>query len=105
MQLAGYEAQIDALTALGATVVAASVDTGEDASKIAESLSYPVAEGVTRAIVDQLESWWEERRSIIQPSEFIMDADGTIKTSIYSSGSVGRIATEAAAKMLTFYES
>ena len=34
-----------------------------------------------------------------------MDADGTIKTSTYSFGPVGRIAAEAAVKMLTFYES
>lgn len=84
--------------------MATSVDTGEDASKIADTLRFPVAQGVTRAMAEQLGSWWEDRRSINEPSEFSLDADGTIRTSTYSSGQVGRIDAEAAVGMLTFYE-
>lgn len=85
-------------------MVAASVDTGENAKTIADTVRFPIAQGVTRDMADSLGSWWEDRRSIIQPSEFIMDTDGTIRTSTYSSGPVGRIEAEAAVRMLTFYE-
>ena len=100
----GYEAQKEALEKLGARVVAASVDTGEDAGKIAGRVSFPVLEGVTREMADSIGAWWEERRGIIQPSEFILDAAGTVRTSTYSSGPVGRIAAESAVGLIEFYE-
>jgi peroxiredoxin len=86
-------------------IIAASIDTGEDAEKIAADLNYPHAGGVTRAMADQIGAWWEDRRGIIQPSEFILEADGKIKTSTYSSGPVGRIGADAALSMIKFYES
>jgi peroxiredoxin len=103
--MAEFEEQLQALTALDATVVAASVDTGEDSKKIAGTVSFQVAEGVTRDMANALGSWWEDRRSIIQPSEFVVDtATGEVLTSTYSSGPVGRIAAQAAVGVIGFYE-
>jgi hypothetical protein len=85
--------------------VAASVDTGEDAAKIAADLGFPVGQGVTREMAASLDSWWEDRRSIIQPSEFILDREGNVLTSTYSSGPVGRIAADAALGVIKFYAS
>ena len=84
--------------------MAASVDTGDDARGIAETLSFPVAEGVTREMADAMGSWWEDRRSIVQPSEFILDEDGKIRLSMYSSGAIGRIDAEGAVRLITFWE-
>ncbi len=70
---------------------------------MAAELSFPVGQGVTREMADALGSWWEERRSIIQPSEFILDRDGRVLTSTYSSGPVGRIDAEAAVGVIGFY--
>jgi hypothetical protein len=84
--------------------VAASVDTGEHASGIASTVSFPVAEGVTREMADALGSWWEDRRSIIQPSEFILDDAGAVRLSNYSSGAIGRIDAESAVKLISFWE-
>ena len=100
----GYEAHREALDKLGARIVAASVDTGEDAEKIAARVGFPVLEGVTREMADQIGAWWEDRRGIIQPSEFILDASGAVRTSTYSSGPVGRIAAESAVGLIEFYE-
>lgn len=101
--MVGYEAQRDALANLNASVVAASIDTGENAARVASEVTFPVAEGVTREIADSLGSWWEDRRQIIQPSEFILDREGKVLTSTYSSGPVGRIAPEAAVGIIGFY--
>lgn len=103
--MAGYEAEREALSKLGAEVVAASVDNEDDARKIAETVSYPVGYGVTREMAGQIGAWWEERRGIVQPSEFILDGDGRVRTSTYSSGPVGRIAADAAVRVIGFYES
>ena len=89
--MAGIEAQSEALAELDVRVVAASVDDSEKAGEVAADLNYPVAHGVTREQADMLGSWWEDRRSIIQPSEFILDDTGTVLTSTYSSGPIGRM--------------
>ena len=103
--MAGYEEKREEFAELGVQIIAASVDTGEDAEKIAADLNFPHAGGVTRDMADQIGAWWEDRRSIIQPSEFILDADGKVRTSTYSSGPIGRIGADAALAVIKFYES
>ena len=85
-------------------ILAASVDTGDKAGEVASGLDFPVAEGVTREQARALDAWWEERRSIIQPSEFVLDRKGRVVTSTYSSGPIGRMDAEDAAKLVAFYE-
>ena len=89
--MAGFEKLKAELEAVGAKVFAASVDPIDKAGEVAAELSFPVGYGVTRAVAEQLDSWWEERRSIIQPSEFIMTAEGKIIASSYTDAPVGRI--------------
>jgi peroxiredoxin len=93
------------LEAIGATVVAASVDPIDKAKEVADEVSFPVAHGVTREMADALGSWWEDRRGIVQPSEFIVGEDGKIVTSSYSSGPIGRIDAADVVKIINFYES
>ncbi len=102
--MAGFASQIKEFEAIGAKVYAASVDTGENAKQVADELSFPLAEGVTRADADALGSWWEDRRGIIQPSEFVIDADGTVLTSSYSSGPIARMDAADALKFIAFTE-
>ena len=71
-------------------MVAASADALDGAQEVAGEVSFPVAYGVTRDIADSLGSWWENSRGIIQPSEFIVGADGKIVHSSYSSGPLAR---------------
>ena len=85
-------------------ILAASVDTGEKAGEVAADLGFPVAEGVTRAQARALDAWWEDRRSIIQPSEFVLDRAGRVVTSTYSSGPIGRMDAGDVAKLVAFYE-
>jgi len=102
--LVGFEKLKAELDAVGATVFAASVDPIDKAGEVAAEVSFPVGYGVTRANADQLGSWWEERRSIIQPSEFIMTAEGKIVASSYSDGPVGRIDAADVIKVINFRE-
>lgn len=85
-------------------VLAASIDTGDNAKEVADGLSFPIAEGVTRKQADLLGSWWEDRRGIIQPSEFLLDGDGKVLTSSYSSGPLGRIEAEDIIKLVGLFE-
>ena len=102
--MAGFEKLKAELDAVGARVVAASVDPIDKAREVAAEVSFPVGYGVTRAQAEQMDSWWEERRSIIQPSEFIMTGEGKIIASSYSDGPVGRIDAADVIKVINFRE-
>lgn len=102
--MAGFSKIKSELDALGIKVVAASVDPIDKAKEVAADLSFPIAYGVTRAQAEQLGSWWEERRSIIQPSEFLVAADGKIRSATYSSGPIGRVEATDVVKIVNFYD-
>jgi peroxiredoxin len=102
--LAGFEKLKSELDAVGASVFAASVDPIDKAGGVAREVSFPVGYGVTRDMADKLGSWWEERRSIIQPSEFLIDAGGKILASSYSDGPIGRVDAADVIKVINFRE-
>lgn len=102
--MADFQFHLDELTSLGVKVYAASVDPDDKSKDVQDELSFPVAFGVTRAQADMLGSWWEERRQIIQPSEFVLRADGTVQTSSYSSGPIGRFIAQDVIRMVTFLD-
>lgn len=87
------------------SVVAASIDAADKAQEVADEVSFPVGMEVSREIADALGSWWEDRRSIIQPSEFILGPDNKVLASSYTDGPLGRIQADDVVKLITFYES
>ncbi len=94
--MAGFEKLKDELDAEGISVFAAAVDSAEDTRAVAKDLSFPVAYGVTKDDAEKLGAWWDDRRSFIQPSEFVLRRDGRVVSATYSTGPVGRLdATDA----------
>lgn len=102
--MAGFEKHKSELDGLGVKVVAASIDPIDKAKLVADEVSFPVGYGVTRAMADRLGSWWEERRSIIQPSEFLVDASGKVRSATYSSGPIGRVDAADVIRLVSFYD-
>jgi peroxiredoxin len=102
--LAAFEKAKPALEALGIKVAAASADSLDKAQEVAHELTFPLGYGVTREEADRLGAWWEERRGIIQPSEFVVDAAGKVRSATYSSGPIGRIDPADVIKLVQFYD-
>ena len=102
--MAAFEKAKPELDALGIKVVAASVDPLDKAKEVAAELSYPIGYGVTREMANRIGAWWEERRSIIQPSEFVLDATGKVRASTYSSGPIGRVEPGDVVRLVQFYD-
>ena len=102
--MVGYEKHKDELAKLGARIYAGSVDDEVKAAEVAAELSYPVAFGVPKAVADSIGSFWEDRRSIFQPAEFILDATGKVLNSLYVAGPIGRMAAEETVRYLTMQE-
>ena len=44
----------------------------------------------------------EERRSVVQPSEFLLDGEGKVVSSTYSSGPIGRVDAADVVKPIRF---
>ena len=87
-------------------VVASSVDPLDKAQEVADVVNFPIGFGLTRETADLLGSWWEDRRQIIQPSEFVINAEsGKIVASSYSDGPLGRIDAADVVVMVNFLES
>ncbi len=90
---------------VGGKVVAASVDDIDNAGKMAEGKGFPFGYGVTRDIADKLGAWWEDRRGIIQPAEFVVNAENKVVVSSYSDGPLGRIDAPDVVNLIKHYES
>lgn len=105
--MAEWEQAKPELEALGATIIAASVDSLENAQEVAgKGLTFPVAYGVTQAQSELIGSWWsEDRGGYIQPAEFLIGRGGVVLGSIYASGPVGRMGADEALRQITRRES
>ena len=89
---------------MGITILAASVDPLEKATEVQGGLNFPIAYGVTRDHAAAIDAWWEDRRSIIQPSEFVLDGGGKVLSATYSTGPVGRMDAGDALRLVKFLE-
>lgn len=74
----------------------------DDTKKVAAEVGFPVAWGMTRAMADSIGAWWDTRRDHIQPSEFILQQDGGVIASTYSSSPIGRMDPQATLELITF---
>jgi len=89
--LAGYEARREAFAEQGVGLIAGSVDDKERTVEVAADLGFPIAFNMKKDDGDAIGSWWDEKRQIIQPSEFLLTKRGRVIISVYSNGPVGRM--------------
>lgn len=102
--MAGFAENKAELDKLGVSVVAASVDPIDKAKEVADEVNFPIGYEVTRDMADKLGSWWEDRRQIVQPSEFILNAENTVVAASYADGPLGRIDAADVVKLVNFLE-
>ena len=100
--MVGYEKVEAELEALGVSVYAASVDSGDEAREVANDVSFPIGAGVTREQAEAIGAWWDDGRSIVQPAQFVIRRDGTIVQSTYSDGPLGRLLAEDVLGLVNF---
>ena len=102
--MVGFENEKSTLDAEGIKVIAASIDTGDEAKMVADEVSFPVGQGVTHEQAMLLDAWWEDRRGIIQPSEFLLGDDGRVVSSSYSAGPLARMDAADVIKLVQLFE-
>jgi hypothetical protein len=77
----------------------------EKTQELAAPLSYPVGWGVDKTTADQLGAFWDARRNFMQPTEFVVNREGRILSSTYSSSPIGRTDPDEALVLLKFLNS
>jgi peroxiredoxin len=90
------------------TVIALSVDPADKAREIVEKdhLEYPLACGLkVPDDAQKIGAWWDEKRPMIQPSEFILGGSRKIVSATYSTGPIGRLRADDTLALLRFLSS
>lgn len=102
--MADFAEQKPQLDAADISVFAASVDPADKTAEVAAPLNFTVCHSVTRAHAEALGAFWEDRRGIIQPTEFVLRGDGRVLNSTYSAGPAGRLEARDALSVIAFVE-
>jgi peroxiredoxin len=102
--LVGFAENKAELDALGIKVAAASVDAIDKAKEVADEVNFPVGYSVTKDIADRLGSWWMAGREIIQPTEFVLNAENKVVASSYSDGPLARTQAADVISLVKIYD-
>ena len=92
--MADYQTWLPDLKQLGITVIAASVDSPEDARKSVEShkLAFPVAHSLDyQDISRRTGAFIEHERKILQATGFLLKPALIVHVATYSTGPIGRL--------------
>ncbi len=103
--MADFQQQLPEFERRGVTVVAASVDTPEDARKTVEThgLTYPLGYGLkVREVAAATGAFFEEKRGILHATSFVIAPDGTVANAAYSSGPIGRVTAKDCIGLIDF---
>ena len=103
--MASYEEKKEELAALGAYVIAASVEDKESTITMVEEtgLTMPTAYGVTDEDVADFDPWYgdDHHGHYHQPMEFLITRGGNIFGSMYATGPIGRMGVEEVIRSIT----
>jgi peroxiredoxin len=88
-------------------VVAASVDTEENATKTVDEcgIDFPVGYGAAcQAVARATGCFYEERRQILHSTGYVLRPDSTIAVGVYSTGPIGRLVWQDVLNLVQFYK-
>ena len=101
--MADYQSRLGELESRNARLIAASVDSKEDAESLVEMLGLTFSVGYGLDFMDFAQktgAFYEVRRSIIHATSFILRRDGTVAHAVYATGPIGRLTVDDCIRML-----
>ena len=101
--MADYQAKLAEFKARDISVIALSVDPLEKAREIVEEskLEFPLAYGLkVPEDAERVGAWWDVKRPMVQPSEFILSNPGKVVSATYSTGPIGRLNADDVLRLL-----
>ena len=104
-QLAAFSRALDALTELGAKVVALSVDDEATSAALAarHKLRFPVGHGADAGkVAAATGAYVNDDRRHLQSTGFVLAPDGTVLVAVYSSDAIGRLVADDVAGYIRY---
>jgi peroxiredoxin len=104
-QLRAFQRANERLAEVGAQVVAVSVDDEQTTRALIEKhgLQFPVAHGADAdTVAAAVGAFVNDEPRYIQSTGFILDPDGRVVVSVYSSGAIGRLVPDDVIGMITY---
>lgn len=105
--MADFQSRLSDLEQNGISVYALSTDDEEHAREVVDknSLTFPVIFGVDGVKTSQAwGSYYEERRSILHATGFVLKPDRSIVSATYSTGPIGRLVAEDVINNVDFHK-
>jgi peroxiredoxin len=105
--LADFQSHVDEFKKENVDILALSVDSLDKAKETVEKLhlTFPVAYGLEGPRdAEKIGAFWDEQRKIIQPANFVLDADKKVADASYSIGPIGRIVAADALSHIQFFK-
>jgi peroxiredoxin len=96
-QLRAFQRASEDLSQVGARVVALSVDDEKTTEELIAKLglTFPVGYGANaRSVAEATGAFINDDPTFLQSTGFVLDPDGRVVTSVYSSGAIGRLVPE-----------
>jgi peroxiredoxin len=104
-QLRSFERAQETLAGLGVKVAALSVDDEPTTAALVakHQLTFPVGHGAdARAVAELTGAFVNDDPVYLQSTGFVLDPDGNVVVSVYSSGAIGRLVPEDVAGMVRY---
>jgi peroxiredoxin len=92
-QLRAFQRASDSLAEVGAKVVALSVDDEATTAVLVakHGLTFPIGHSDAKAISAATGAFVDPERGFLQSTGFVLNPDGQVVVSVYSSGAIGRL--------------
>lgn len=106
--MADYQAKLAEFKTRDISVIALSVDPVEKAREVVQEskLEFPVAYGLkVPEDAERVGAWWDDKRPMVQPSEFILSRSGKVVSATYSTGPIGRLNADDVVRLLQIIDS
>jgi peroxiredoxin len=107
-QLRAFQRATDKLEALGVRVVALSVDDEATARELVakHDLTFPVGHSADAAAIQEATGAFVNADPVyLQSTGFVLDPEGRVIVSVYSSGAIGRLVPEDVAGLVDYVKS
>jgi peroxiredoxin len=91
--LADFQSHFEQFRRKDIALIAASVDSEEDARKTIErhGIQFQVGCGLNaRAVAQTVGAFFDDEKGFLMPADFIINPEGKVYISTYSSGAIGR---------------
>src|SRR5271168_1033943 len=104
-QLRAFQRASDKLAEVGAKVVALSVDDQATTAELIDKhgLTFPVGHSAdARAVAEVTGAFVNDEPTFLQSTGFVLDPNGRVVVSVYSSGAIGRLVPEDVVGMIRY---